>query len=221
MPSILWSAPVPPAAKHPHNMMLSPRASRLGWCFSACKPLPFSSKHNDGHYGQTVLFLFHQTRGHFYKKYDLCPHVQLQTLVWLFLWQFWSSGFVLAEQPFRLCRYRTRFTVDIYTFVPVSSSIFTRAFAVVLGLICTFRTKVLSSLGDRTHLLPERYDGCMVPWCFYLHTIVCTDECGTFRRLEIPPKDEPDVWRATKMLGLGWFLLIFQWYQAKRHWIWR
>jgi hypothetical protein len=28
--------------------------------------------------------------------------------------------------------------VDIDTFVPVSSSIFTRPFAVVLGLICTF-----------------------------------------------------------------------------------
>ena len=27
---------------------------------------------------------FHQTRGHFSKKYDLCPHVQLQTVVWLF-----------------------------------------------------------------------------------------------------------------------------------------
>ena len=43
------------------------------------------------------------------------------------------------------------------------------------------------------HLLPERYDGCVVPWCLYLHTIVCTDERGTFRRLEIAPKDEPEV----------------------------
>ena len=67
----------------------------------------------------------------------------------LFLWQFWSSGFFLAERLFRLCRYRTCFTVDIDTFVPVSSSIFTRSFAVVLGLICTFHTKVYSSLGDR------------------------------------------------------------------------
>ena len=96
------------------------------------------SKHNDGHNGQTVLFLFHQTRGHFSKKYDLCPHVQLQTVA--FLWRFWSSGFFLAGYV-RLCRYRTRFTVNIDTFVPVSSSIFTRTFAVVLGLICTFRTK--------------------------------------------------------------------------------
>uniref|UniRef100_A0A674CT48 Zinc finger and BTB domain containing 22a n=1 Tax=Salmo trutta TaxID=8032 RepID=A0A674CT48_SALTR len=45
-------------------------------------PSPFSSKHNDGNYGHTVIFLFHQTRGHFSKKYDLCPHVQLQTVVW-------------------------------------------------------------------------------------------------------------------------------------------
>ena len=100
IPSILWSAPVPRAAKHPHNMMLPPRASRLGWCSSACKPPLF------GYYGQTVLFLFHQTRGHFSKKYDLCPHVHLLTVVWVFL-RFWSSGFFLAERPFRLCRYRT------------------------------------------------------------------------------------------------------------------
>ena len=41
-------------------------------------------------------------------------------------------------------------------------------------------------------LLPERYDDCVVPWRLYLRTIVCTDERGTFRRLEIAPKDEPD-----------------------------
>ncbi|CDQ60453.1 unnamed protein product [Oncorhynchus mykiss] len=58
---------------------------------------------------------------HFSPKYDLCPHVQ----------RFWSSGFFLAERPFRLCRYRARFTVDIDTFVPVSPSIFTRSFVVV------------------------------------------------------------------------------------------
>jgi hypothetical protein len=64
-------------------------------------------------------------------------------------------------------------------------------------LICTFRTKVCSSLGDTTHLLPEQCDGCVVPWCLYLHTIVCTGECGTFRCLEIALKDEPDLWRST------------------------
>ena len=82
--------------------------------------------------------------------------------------------------------------MGIDTIVPVSSSIFTRSFAVVLGLICTFCTKEPISLGDRTHLLPERDDGCVVPWCLYLSTIVCTDERGTFRLLEIAPKDEQD-----------------------------
>ena len=82
------------------------------------------------------------------------------------------------------------------TFVPVSSSIFTRSFAVVLGLISTFCAKVRSSLRDRTRLLHERYDGCVVPWCLYLRTIVCTEERDTFRCLEIAPKDEPDLWRS-------------------------
>jgi hypothetical protein len=76
------------------------------------------------------------------------------------------------------------FTVDMDTFIPVFSSIFTSPYAVVLELNCNLRTKVRSSLGDRTRLLPERYDGCVVPWCLYLRTIVCTDEHGTFRRLE-------------------------------------
>ena len=43
-------------------------------------------------------------------------------------------------------------------------------------------------------LLPEQYDDCVVPWCLFLRTIVCTDERGTFRRLEIAPKNEPDLW---------------------------
>ena len=55
-------------------------------------------------------------------------------------------------------------------------------------------------------LLPERYDGCVVPWCLYLCTIVCTDERGTVRRLEIAPKDEPDLWRST--IFFSKFLLI-------------
>ena len=68
--------------------------------------------------------------------------------------------------------------MDIDTFVLVSSSIFTKSFAVALGLICTFRTKVLFV--------------CVFPWCLNLRTIVCTDERDTFRCLEIAPKDEPD-----------------------------
>ena len=101
----------------------NPCSSRLGWCSLAFKPPPFSSKHN-GHCGQTVIFLFQKSWGHFSKKYNLCPHVQLQTVVWIFLWRFWSSGFFLVERPFGLCWYRTHFTVDIdtlYLFPPASS----------------------------------------------------------------------------------------------------
>jgi hypothetical protein len=105
----------------------------------ACKPFPFSSKNNDGHYGQ-VLFLFQQTRGHFSKKYNLCPHVQLQTIVWIFYGGF---GAVASSLLSCLSGYvDIGFTVDIDTFVLVFSSVFTRSFAVVLGLICTFHTKV-------------------------------------------------------------------------------
>ena len=55
-------------------------------------------------------------------------------------------------------------------------------------------------------LLPERYDGCVVPWCLYLCTIVCTDERGTFRHLEIAPKDEPDLWRSTHFFLRYWLI---------------
>ena len=100
----------------------------------------------------------------------------------------------------------TCFTVDMDTFLPVSSSIFTCSFAVVLGLICTFGPKVRSSLGDGTRLLPERYNGCVVLWCLYLRNIVCADERGTFRRLEIARKNEPDLWRSTIIFLRSWLI---------------
>ena len=67
-------------------------ASRLGWCSSACKPPPFSSKHKMVIMSKQFYFLFYQTRGHFSKKYDLCPHVQFQTVVWLFYGGFGSGA---------------------------------------------------------------------------------------------------------------------------------
>ena len=56
------------------------------------------------------------------------------------------------------------------------------------------------------HLVPEWYDSCMFPWCLYLREIVCTDERGTFRRLEIAPKDEPDLWRSTICFLRSWLI---------------
>ena len=46
----------------------------------------------------------------------------------------------------------------------------------------------------------------MVPWCLYLRTIVCTDERGTFRHLEVAPKDEPDLWRSKNIYLRSWLI---------------
>ena len=46
----------------------------------------------------------------------------------------------------------------------------------------------------------------MDPWCLYLRTIVCTGERGTFRHLEIAPKDEPDLWRSTITFLRSWLI---------------
>ena len=144
----------------------------------------------------------------------LILHKKIQ--FYIFMFEAWNVAKGCRVQGGRIL---SQGTVD--TFVPVSSNIFTRAFAVVLGLIRTFRTKVRSSLGDRTCLLPERYDGCAVPWCLYLHTIVCTDENDTFRRLEIAPMMNQTFGGLHLFFwGLGWFLLIFPWCQAKRNWVW-
>ena len=37
-------------------------------------------------------------------------------------------------------------------------------------------------------------------------TIVCTDERSTFRRLQIAPKDEPDLWRSTVSFPRSWLI---------------
>ena len=70
-----------------------------------------------------------------------------------------------------------------------------------MDYLALFETKTCSSLGDRTLLLPERYDSHVVPWCLYLRTIFCTDECGTLRRLDIDPKVEPDFSEVYNLIG--------------------
>ena len=119
VPSVLWSAPVPPAIKHdPQHEAATP-------CF---------------------------TVGMVFGMWPLSPCAVANCSL-AFLWRSWSSGFFLAEQPFRLCWDTTRFTVEMDIFVPVPSSIF--KCCVVLGLIHTFCSKARSSLGDRK-FLPSR-----------------------------------------------------------------
>ena len=56
----------------PTTWCCHPRASRLRYCSSACKPPPFSSKHNDGRYGQTV-FVSSDQRTFLQKAQSLSP----------------------------------------------------------------------------------------------------------------------------------------------------
>jgi hypothetical protein len=76
----------------------------------ACKLPPFPPNISMVIMAKQFYFLFHQTRGHFSKKYSAVANRSLS-----FLWRFRSSGFFLAERPFRLCPCRTHFTVDIDT----------------------------------------------------------------------------------------------------------
>lgn len=62
MPTILWSAAIPLAAKQPCNMIDA--ATLVLQLFSV----------------QSVSIFFHQNRGHFSQKWDLCPNVQLQNM---------------------------------------------------------------------------------------------------------------------------------------------
>ena len=48
----------------------------------------------------------------------------------------------------------------------------------------------------------------MVPWCLYLRTIVCRDEHGTFRRLDISPKDEPALSGSTIFFLRSWLISL-------------
>ena len=98
------------------------------------------------------------------------------------------------------------FTVDIDTFVPISSSIFTRSFAVVSGIDLHFSTKVRSSLGDRTRLLPERYG---VYTCVLLFVQMNMVPSGGWKLL--PRMNQ--TWGGLHFLR--WFLFIFPWCQGR------
>ena len=43
-------------------------------------------------------------------------------------------------------------------------------------------------------------------WSHGVYTIVCTDERGTFRSLDIAHKDDPDLWRSTIVFLRSWLI---------------
>jgi hypothetical protein len=62
--------------------------------------------------------------------YDLCPHVQLRTIGCFFYGGFGAVASSLLSGLSGYVDVGLIFTVDINSFVPVSSSIFTRSIAV-------------------------------------------------------------------------------------------
>ena len=95
-------------------MMLPPHASWLGRCSLACKPPLFPRNITMVTMANSSIFVSSDQRTFLQKVRSLSPcAVANRSLT--FLWWFWSSGFFLSEQPFRLCQHRTHFTVDIFT----------------------------------------------------------------------------------------------------------
>lgn len=98
----------------------------------------------------------------------------------------------LARLPVWLYQNRTVSNVAINTFVPVSYSILTRSFVIVLGLISTFRAKVCSSLEDRSNMAAA------YSLRVYTCKLLFVQMNGVpQQRLEITPRDEPVLWKAT------------------------
>ena len=139
MPSILWSAPVPTAAMHPRNIMLPPLCFMVGMVLFGLQVSPFYLP-NIMMVIMAKQFYFCFIRPEDQKVRSLSPCAVANRS--LFFYRGFEAVASSLLSGLSGCRYRPRFTVDIDTFVPVSSSIFTRCFAVVLGLFCTFRTKV-------------------------------------------------------------------------------
>ncbi|MEQ2285104.1 hypothetical protein AMECASPLE_028478 [Ameca splendens] len=98
VPSILRSAAVPPAAKHPRSMMPPPLYFTVGM-FSGFQAFLFFLQMDHGQFDQTPSS-DHRTSQHKLKPLSLSACCS------------WSNGFFLSEWPFSPCYCRTRFTVD-------------------------------------------------------------------------------------------------------------
>ena len=154
MPSTLGSAPVPPAAKYLHNMILPPPYFTVRMVFSG---------------SLFFLQMAKQFSFSFIRPQDISPEIMISVSVcicklssgfFFFLCGFWNIVFFLAAWSFSPCPYRTCFSSDFDTLLPASVCIFTRFFAFFIwGWYSHFPPKARSSLGHRTRFLPDHYDG--------------------------------------------------------------
>ena len=100
IPSILWSPPVSPAAKHPITWCCHPRTSQLWRCSQVFRLPSFSSKCNDGNYGQTVSSHC-RTLLQKLRSLSLCALANCSLAFYVALWEMsssWLSGLSVHVQ---------------------------------------------------------------------------------------------------------------------------
>ena len=92
---LFWPAPVLPAAKHPHNMMLQPSCFTVGMVFFSLQASPFFLQTWWSLWSNSSIIVSSDQKT-FLQKCDLCPHVHLQTVVWLFYGGFGAVASLLS-----------------------------------------------------------------------------------------------------------------------------
>lgn len=163
--SLVMLCIVSSAANHPYNMMLPHLCFMVGMVFFSLQACPFPSKYNNSLCGQTVIFIyffFIRLQEIFLKSklfVLMCSHI-LQSVIFLV---FLERGLLLAERPFRLS-HGSLFTMNIDACV---------AFAPppVRGPLLLFQDWFAETERDRTHLLPEQYDSCLVQWFVQMNKV--------------------------------------------------
>lgn len=95
-------------------------------------------------------------------------------------------NFFLAELPFSSCWVGTCFDVHSDT---ISTNIFTRSCPLTLGLIFQFFTRTFHLWDtDKIHIFLNSN--------ILVHVIIWTDECGSFRYLEVVLTDKQEMLRS-------------------------
>lgn len=177
MPPILWSAQVPPGANpDPQQQDAAPPVLHSALC------LPFFLQ--TYRWPDCLVFVLSDQRKFLQKWRFAAANCCLA-----YFYQFWSSGVFLAEQRFRLTHYWPLLPEDVDTFVSVSPSVLTNSFVVVLGLICTFSTKIHISF----------LSGVMATWSRGVYTSV-----GVFVQINVVP---PGIWKMFPQMNQTFWVL--------------
>ena len=153
------------------------------------------------------------------RQHNLCPHVLLQTVVWLFYAGFGAvassllsglSGYVNIGLVL-LCKWHfcTRFLQHFH-----------KVFCSYSGIDLTYQSMFISRRQRVSFLsgmtAARSHD---VYTCVLLFVQMNVAPSGIWKLL--PRMNQTCGGLQLVFWGLGLFILIFPWFQAKRHWVWR